>query len=179
MKRGPYMTIRRKNELMVKKNNWAKWKLLVAVSVIAVNVVYFLPPALEVINPTNIHFGQAIVHAKEIEVPETVEQTIRRLAKEANFQWPDYLVRLANCESYLNPFETNAKGNVPVGSVDRGVFGINDYWHKEVSDEVAFNLEAATKWTMDWINKGHQNEWMCDPLVRANPAKYNTYEMVN
>lgn len=175
MKRGPYMTQRRIAEIKAiqKKNTWAKWELLFASTAFAVIAIWTLPQALDVINPNYNYFPSAIVHAQEIEVPETVEQTIRRLAKEANFQWTDYLVRLSNCESYLNPFETNAKGNFPVGSVDRGAFGINDYWHSEVSDEVAFNLEAATKWTMKRINDGYQHEWMCDKLVRANPEKYN------
>lgn len=107
---------------------------------------------------------------QEIEVleikKETVEETIRRLAKEANFKWTDYLVRLAKCESTLNPDATNAQNNYPSHSKDRGLFQINNYWHKEVTDEQAYDLEWSTKWTMERINKGYQHEWACDRIIR-------------
>jgi hypothetical protein len=93
-------------------------------------------------------------------------------AQKANFKWTDYLLRLANCESGLNEFATNDKNNKPEWSKDRGVFQINDYWQKQVPDSVAYNVEEATRWTMDKINKGGQRIWVCDKLVRNNPAKY-------
>lgn len=164
-----YMTKRRKTER-------AHWKIIAFVTLVSINAQIF-PYALDVLRPGNNHFPQAQVHAKELEVAEkkaeTVEQTIRRLAQEANFLWPDYLVRLANCESTLKPNATNRSGNKPVQSFDRGVFQINSYWHKEVTDEQAYDLEWATKWTIKRINAGYQHEWACDTLVRKNPAKYN------
>ena len=105
---------------------------------------------------------------------ESVEQTIRRIAKEQNFKWPDYLVRLANCESTLNPDAHNDRGNNPTHSVDRGLYMINTHWHSEVPDSVAYSLTSSTLWTMDRINKGYQGEWACDRLIKANPHKYNT-----
>jgi hypothetical protein len=96
----------------------------------------------------------------------TVEQKIRIIAKEEGFKWPDYLVRLADCESKLGKYKENRQGNYPQDSVDRGVYMINDYWHAEVSDEQAHDLEWATRWTINRINQGYQHEWACDKLAK-------------
>jgi hypothetical protein len=95
--------------------------------------------------------------------PEAVERRIRELAAEAHFAWPDYLVRLAKCESGLNPAAVNVNKD---GSKDVGLFQINERYHPEVSDAVAKDIDESTKWTMWRINSGHQAEWMCDPIVR-------------
>lgn len=94
----------------------------------------------------------------------SVEGQIRAIAAEQNFQWPDYLVKLAHCESRLNPAATNTNTDARK-TTDRGVFQINDYWHPEVSDECAFDTRCATEWTMSRINAGYQHEWTCDDLI--------------
>lgn len=100
-----------------------------------------------------------------IEPVISVEQQIRDIAKTENFRWPDYLIRLATCESNLNPLAENKHNNYPSNSTDRGLFQINNYWHYEVSDACAFDIECATKWTMDRINKGYQSEWVCNKYI--------------
>ena len=60
----------------------------------------------------------------------------------------------------------NRKGNYPSYSVDRGLYGINNFWHKEVSDECAKDLRCSTEWTIDRINAGYQSEWMCDKKIK-------------
>jgi hypothetical protein len=97
--------------------------------------------------------------------PLSVEEQIRAIAKEEGFKWENYLVRLADCESKLGLYKSNDKGNTPAGSIDRGVFMINNYWHKEVSDECAYDVDCATRWTINMINKGRQHEWVCDKLI--------------
>ena len=69
----------------------------------------------------------------------SIEQQIRDIAEREGFRWADYLVKLANCESRLNPLAENRQGNYPSNSTDRGLFQINNYWHYEVSDEQAFD----------------------------------------
>lgn len=102
----------------------------------------------------------------------TVKDRIIAEAEKANFKWTDYLLKLAKCESGLRENATNSSGNNPAHSTDRGVFQISDYWHKEVPDSVAYNVEEATKWTMWMIESGHQSAWACDRLIKNNPAKY-------
>lgn len=176
IKRRTYQTVNRKKQK-------AMWKLLLAVTLGGVTAIIF-PFALDVLKPTNNHFPQARVVKQEVKaedhiedtlgmVVETVEQTIRRLAKEANFPWADYLVRLAVCESGLNPKAVNGRNNNPAHSKDRGLFQINDYWHKNVPDSVAFDTEASTKWAIEKINNGGQGIWVCNKYVLKNPNKYN------
>jgi hypothetical protein len=105
---------------------------------------------------------------KEVVVvePETVEQQIRRIAKEENFQWPDWLVKVSFCESRHNPFATNAKGNSPAGSVDRGLFMWNSYHHKEITDACAFSVDCSTREAIKLVLKGRQSEFICNKLIK-------------
>lgn len=89
----------------------------------------------------------------------SVEGQIRKVAAEHNFKWTDYLVRLAQCESTLNPQALGDSGQ------SRGLFQIHRGYHPEISDECAFNLRCATEWTMDRINAGYQHEWTCNEIV--------------
>jgi hypothetical protein len=96
----------------------------------------------------------------------SVEQQIRNIAKEHNFKWTDYLIRLAKCENRtLNPKVINDKGNTPAGSIDRGIFQINDYWHSEISDECAYSVRCSTEFAIRMINDGRQHEWVCNKIV--------------
>lgn len=99
---------------------------------------------------------------KKEEVDLGVEDQIRQIARQENFQWENYLVRLAHCESRFNPIARNNNGG---HSTDRGVFQINDYYHPEVSTECADNIECSTKWTMWRINSGYQHEWVCNNII--------------
>lgn len=98
-----------------------------------------------------------------IEVFNDTEIQIRELARTHNFQWEDYLIRLAKCESSLNPKNVNVNKD---GTKDRGVFQINDYWHK-LTDEQAFDVEYATLYTMKLINEGKQHLWACDRIIKS------------
>jgi len=112
----------------------------------------------------NFEFSH-FLKTEELKNPSVAMQ-IRILAKEHNFKDSNYLIDLAYCESRLDPFAINGYGNYPVGSVDRGLFQISSYWHKEIGTEQAFDLEFSTIWTMEQINKGRQSMWMCDKLIR-------------
>lgn len=116
-----------------------------------------------------------IVHtkpiAKDIEVVKLitsvpdVEVKIRQIAKAEGFKWPDYLVRLAHCESRLDPNAVNDKGNYPKWSKDRGLMQFNSHWQRRVSDECAFDITCATKTAIKMINNGQQHLWACDRII--------------
>lgn len=97
----------------------------------------------------------------------SVEMQIRALAHEADFKWPDYLVRLAYCESRLDSMATNTRGNTPSTSYDRGLFQFNSHWQARVSDECAYDIECSTKKAMEMINNGQQHLWACNKIVLA------------
>ena len=115
--------------------------------------------------------------AKEIKIEtkknfSTPEEQIRQIAKEHNFEWTDYLIRLAKCESQLkpecaipnHPDCTNPKNN----SYDRGWFQISRRWHPEISDECATDIRCSTEFTIEMINKGQQGQWACNDIVLSD-----------
>lgn len=91
---------------------------------------------------------------------EEVEKQIRAIAQEADFKWPNYLVKLAYCESRFDKFAKGDSGN------SRGIFQIHQKYHPEVSDAMAYDIEASTLWTMNKINNGYQHLWTCDRIIR-------------
>ena len=102
---------------------------------------------------------------------ETTEQSnerqIREIAREFGFKWESYIINLACCEGLLRTDTINDKGNYPSYSIDRGLYGINSYWHAEVSDFTAYDLRLSTIWAMNHINNGKQHEFICDKRIRG------------
>ncbi len=166
-KHKKYNTIRRRNQR-------AMWKLLLVATLTGITSIIF-PFALDVLKPSNSIIPTVRVHKNEVQAenkPETMQELITRIASEMNFKYTDYLLRLAYCESRFDPNAVNDKNNKPTHSVDRGLFQINNYWHKDVTDAQAFDPEFATRWTIEKINQGKQHYWVCDKYIRANPDKY-------
>lgn len=101
----------------------------------------------------------------------SVEVKIREIARAEKFKWPDYLVKLAHCESRLDPKAVNDKGNTPSWSKDRGLFQYNSHWQRRISDACAFDLTCSTKETIRLINAGKQHLWACDKIVNQYAKK--------
>lgn len=97
---------------------------------------------------------------------ESMKQVITRVALEENFKDVDYLITLAMKESSLMPLRTNAKGNKPVGSVDRGLYQYNSYHQAKVSDECAFSAECSTRTTIKMIKAGKAHLWVAAQNMR-------------
>lgn len=95
----------------------------------------------------------------------SVEQRIRNEAEKLGFQDVETLVAIAKCESSLKPecevLNHPACVNTHNNSFDRGYFQISRRWHPEVSDECSFNLECATRATIEIQKKSSWNSWMC------------------
>ena len=89
----------------------------------------------------------------------SVEWQIRAIASQQNFKWPDYLIKLAYCESRFDPFAIGDNGK------SRGLFQIHRDYHPEITNQQAFDIEFATNWTMNMINAGKQNQWACNNIV--------------
>ena len=86
---------------------------------------------------------------------ETIEEMIRRIAKEERVG-EDLMVRIALCESQLDPKAVNVNKN---GTRDRGLFQINDYWWPNISDEQAFDPEWSTRWACKQVRAGGLRLW--------------------
>lgn len=95
----------------------------------------------------------------------SVVQKIIVIAREYNFRNISMLLSLAKGESTYckNMYNVNHHASGLI-SVDRGCFGINDHWHKEVSDECAFDLKCSQIATMNIIKQdGNCHQWMTCP----------------
>lgn len=107
------------------------------------------------------YFGNKGFPKKDKEKPlpnakvETIEQTIRRIAIEMGVD-PNLAVLVAKCESGLNPNATNTNAH---GSVDRGLFQINDRWHPEVTAKEAFNVDFSIRFYCKAVKEGHLSWW--------------------
>jgi len=86
---------------------------------------------------------------------ETIEEMIRRIANEEKVD-EDLAVRVALCESNLDPKARRINRN---GTIDRGLYQWNDFWHPEVSDEEAYDPEKATRLFCKAVREGHLNWW--------------------
>lgn len=91
---------------------------------------------------------------------EAVKAKVKQIAERENFKWIPYLLRLANCESKFNQYALGDNGK------SRGLWQIHKGYHPEVSDAMAYDIEASTLWTMNKINNGYQHLWTCDRIIR-------------
>ena len=101
--------------------------------------------------------GNLLAKKEKIEVPyqDLNETLIRKVAKEELVD-PDLAVRVAKCESSL---DEKAKHINTDGSVDRGLYQINNKYHPEVLDEEAYNPILATKFFCKAFKEGHLDWW--------------------
>lgn len=84
-----------------------------------------------------------------------VEILIRSVAKMESVD-PDLAVRVAKCESDLNPEAINVNAK---GSRDRGIFQINDKWHPEITDAMAFDIFSSTQFFCKAFKNGNLSWW--------------------
>lgn len=114
--------------------------------------------AIEALLPKTISAAVAtVVPPATIPIISTtsVEGLIRSIAKSYEVD-PDLAVRVAKCESGL---KTNARNVNATGSVDRGLYQINSYWHPDVSDAQADDPEFAIKWFCEAVKAGKISMW--------------------
>jgi len=121
--------------------------------------------------PEARQWGLPVSGDREMSVRERIYEEVKR---SNHPEWADYIYKLSYWESIKicgEEAETckNDKGNNPAHSTDRGVLMINDYWHSEISDECAYNIECSVAFTIDMIAQGRQSEWVADKYVKGVP----------
>ena len=85
----------------------------------------------------------------------STSQMIRYIAQQEGID-PELAVRVAQCESSLDPAAKNV--NVD-GSIDRGLFQINTKYHPEITDEQAFDPVTATRFFCKAFKDGNLSWW--------------------
>jgi hypothetical protein len=152
-------------KIILPSNKTSKNALSLLIITVTAFLLVFYTLALE---PHNVPlYGVAHAYAQPSAPSVTVaanrqgvEGQIRQIAEEWDFPYQDYLVRLAKCESGLNP---KALGDGMFKS--RGIFQISKFYHPNISDECAYDVECATKFTIEKINAGQQGLWSCDRII--------------
>ena len=107
---------------------------------------------------TGANLIQTLVQSAEAKASETemtIEAIIKMVCKEEQVD-PELALRVAKCESNLNPKAININST---GTKDRGLFQINDYWHKEVTDEQAFDPIFSTRFFCKAFLNGNLEWW--------------------
>ena len=85
--------------------------------------------------------------------PTEVRHSIRVIGDELNMSWTekDLACDICRCESGFIP--TARLENGP-GSIDRGLFQINSFFHSGMTDEMAYDPEQNTRWALQAILDG-------------------------
>ena len=92
----------------------------------------------------------------------TIPEQIMAIARERGFEDYQYLINLAWCESRFDTKATNLnKGH----SLDAGIFQWNMFYHPEIGIDCALNIRCATIKTIEAINAGHKDWWVCDKYL--------------
>lgn len=109
---------------------------------------------------------------KKAEPNPGFEETTKRIRAIANYFEvdPALAVRVALCESSLNP---KAMLQNRTGSIDRGLFQWNDFYHPEVSDKCAFNIECSTARFCQAVKSGNISWWDCSRPCWDKTYKYS------
>ena len=89
---------------------------------------------------------------EESELP--VDQLIIKVANERGYDDPSVLVRLADCESNLNPAAVG-------GDLDsfRGLYQWNKRSNPNITDECAFDVRCSTEVTVTALERGESWRW--------------------
>jgi hypothetical protein len=98
----------------------------------------------------------------------TLEEEIKAyIAEEAPKHGIDSnkVFELLDCENkQLNP-KAKYYNSDSIKSVDRGIFQINSYWHREVSDQCAYDWKCNTNEAFRILKQRGFKEWTCGKIL--------------
>lgn len=118
--------------------------------------------------------GPVQVKAKEPEVvipcDDTPQHYLECKAYQKEITWEDHnkLFRIVNeCENKSwDPNATNVnKHKDGSTSIDRGIFMINDRYHKKLTNEKAFDFKANIDYAIDLYKRSGINQWACARIL--------------
>jgi len=97
-----------------------------------------------------------------VECPhEDIESIIRSSAKEYGVS-EDLMIKLAKCESSLNP---NAVGDTFLPKPSIGLFQINLHYHPDITKKQALDPKFSSDWTAKQIKAGRISLWSCSKKI--------------
>ena len=104
-----------------------------------------------------------------------IRKSVRVIGDDEGLVWleKDLLCDVCACES---GFVLNARLENSPRSVDRGLFQWNNYWHPEITDEMAYDPEIATRLACKAIKQGKVKAyWNASRFCWNKTGKYNSF----
>ena len=92
----------------------------------------------------------------------TIEDKIRRIAKQENYNNPELLIRISSCETVKWQYFTGHKDKR-----DIGWYQINQHYNP-TGYECAMDLECSTKWTINEIRQKRLWKWNASKFCWIN-----------
>lgn len=92
---------------------------------------------------------------KQTKNKELIKAIIKHVGRAEGVN-PDLAVRVAECESGLDPVARNVNKS---GSIDRGLFQINNKYHPEITDKMADDIVLSTRFFCKAFKEGHLDWW--------------------
>lgn len=106
---------------------------------------------------------------------ENIRHSIRVIADSEGLSYleKDLLCDVCRCES---EFVLTARLENSPKSIDRGLFQWNSYWHPEITDEIAYDPEKATRLACKAIKQGKAKlYWNASRPCWNKTGKYDSY----
>ena len=122
---------------------------LLGISMIGVNTIWGWMKSLETV---------LVVESTRAQV--TWQEQVLDLVEEAGLN-SEYAEKIIYCESRWEKDAIHRNR----GSVDRGIWQINSYFHPEVSESCAFSPLCATKEAIRIVKTKGWSEWVCSKYV--------------
>ena len=91
-----------------------------------------------------------------------VVKTIEDVCNEENFD-VDLAIKIAACESYLDEYFIGVNNN---GTIDRGIFALNNRYYKDIPNDCAFSAECSARVFIQRVKDGKINDWLCAKRVK-------------
>ena len=104
-----------------------------------------------------------------------IKHSMRVIGDEEGLTWvgKNLLCDICRCES---GFKLDARLENNPKSIDRGLFQWNNYWHPEITDEMAYNPEKATRLACKAIKQGKVKAyWNASIHCWNKNGKYNIF----
>jgi len=135
------------------------FKVLVVVLIIASSVIGISSTQVErMIDRINLNQVKAQEPGKELSVKDYV---LGEVTKAGLDPYEAYIL-ITTCENPTWNPDKHVVNNDKYHSIDRGIFMINSYWHKEVSNLCAYDYKCNTREAIRIrLQDGNWHQWTC------------------
>lgn len=133
-----------------------------------------LPAPVTNLNPEPVELAPIPVSKYAWDTRDTIWHSMRVIGDEYMMTWlqKDLLCDICQCESEFN---IHAKLVNNPHSVDRGLFQWNNFYHPEITDEIAYDPEQTTRLACKAILAGKaQTYWSASEHCWNAGGKYNS-----